>query len=98
MGPRNVATGEAERNPWKASSDPAPDRAEESSPGAVPMACQDRQRRQRFPRPSGARVLEMLNHGLRGDGSAAAPLHPWLQSGAPSGAQMPWVAAEARTM
>ena len=78
--------------------DPAPDGAEELSP-----------RRDTNGVPETGSVVSgsfappgenawMVNHGLRGDGCALAPLHPWLHSGAPSGAKTNWVAGKARTM
>jgi hypothetical protein len=51
MGPRNVATGGAELNPWKPYDDSVPDGTAELSPRGDTKGVLDRPRRQRLLRP-----------------------------------------------
>ena len=66
--------------------------------GAIPLVCRKPAASSTVPSPLRGENAWMVNHGLRGDGCALAPLHPWLHSGAPSGAKTNWVAGKARTM
>ncbi len=81
QGRRNVATGEAQRNPWVVDHLRHPSRRAERS--AV-----SRQISTTSVAPPGQSVMRCTaSTGSASGDVVAAPLHPWLQSRAPTGAE-----------
>jgi hypothetical protein len=79
--PRIVATGGAQRNPWKANPLPpfsssfgAPDGAIEPTISGAPLGLEIKR---------GERDVSLLSTGFASGRQAAAPLHPWLHPIAP---------------